>query len=335
MKLLLDNGDEHVGADGAPDLRLYRVLTGTQEFLDSQVLFDPLEEQLDLPAVLVQRSDSQRRQRRVVGQEDQVLARLGVLETDAPQVLGIVLGNVIAIHGDQLIADDSTGAVRGSGIHPPRIHIAFGPRDKEGASLMHLVESGEIDIATIHHVKGACLDGQDVENVDVVHLAVADMDESRNSTAQIQQRMHLHRRFGRAKWRPVEQGKAQVDSRGVQCVDGRIQTDVQRIAGIEVSGAQDQAHRQCMVDAPVAKVQCVRQCGARWHAPHAHVKQLALIGCQAHLDVAQGLAPGQLCECHHAKEVGTSQGAYTRVAMMALDDSAKRLPRHKLHDLCK
>ena len=84
MKLLLDDGDEHVGGHGAPDLRLHRVLAGAQEFLDSQVLLDPLEEQLHLPAILVQRSDGQRRQRRVVGQEDQVLAGLGVLETHAP-----------------------------------------------------------------------------------------------------------------------------------------------------------------------------------------------------------------------------------------------------------
>jgi hypothetical protein len=44
MKLLLDDGDEHVGGDGAPDLRLHRVLAGAQETLDAQVLLDPLEE---------------------------------------------------------------------------------------------------------------------------------------------------------------------------------------------------------------------------------------------------------------------------------------------------
>ena len=55
MKLLLDDGDEHVGADWAPDLRLHRVLAGAQKLLDSQMLLDPFEEQLDLPAVQPQR----------------------------------------------------------------------------------------------------------------------------------------------------------------------------------------------------------------------------------------------------------------------------------------
>ena len=84
MKLLLDDDDQHVGGHGAPDLRLHRVLAGTQEAFDAQVLLDPLEEQLDLPAALVQGCNRQRRQRRVVGQEYQRLARLGVLEANAP-----------------------------------------------------------------------------------------------------------------------------------------------------------------------------------------------------------------------------------------------------------
>lgn len=87
MKLLLDDGDEHVGGDGAPDLCLHGVLAGAQESLDTQVLLDPFEEQLDLPATFVERGNRQGGQRRVVGQKDQRLARFGVFESDAPQVL--------------------------------------------------------------------------------------------------------------------------------------------------------------------------------------------------------------------------------------------------------
>ena len=58
MKLLLDDGNEHIGGYGAPDLRLHRVLARAQEFLDSQMLLDPFEEQLHLPAILVERGDA-------------------------------------------------------------------------------------------------------------------------------------------------------------------------------------------------------------------------------------------------------------------------------------
>ena len=46
VQLLLDDGDEHINADGNPDLGLHRVLGSAEERLDPQVLLDPLEEQL-------------------------------------------------------------------------------------------------------------------------------------------------------------------------------------------------------------------------------------------------------------------------------------------------
>ena len=52
MKLLFNNGNQHVSRDGAPDLRLYCVLAVADETLDAQMLLDSFEEQLDLPAAL-------------------------------------------------------------------------------------------------------------------------------------------------------------------------------------------------------------------------------------------------------------------------------------------
>ena len=193
---------------------------------------------------------------------------------------------------------------------------------------MQFVQPGKVQIATIHHVKGTRFDRQDVEHVDIAHLAVADVDESRNSTAQIQQRVHLHRRLGRTKWRPFEQIQAQVDRGGIQRVDCRVEFDAHRFFGIEFPGAHNQAHEESVIDEPVPSVQCIGQRRARGRCAQAHVKQLGLIGRQANLDVAQGLAPCQLREGHHSKQIGAVQGAYTRIATMAFDDASKGLPRH-------
>ena len=57
MQTLLRDGDQHVGGYGDPDLRLHRVLAGAEEHLDAQMLLDPLEEQLDLPALAIQIGD--------------------------------------------------------------------------------------------------------------------------------------------------------------------------------------------------------------------------------------------------------------------------------------
>ena len=76
-QFLLHEGNQHVDAQSNPDLRLDGVDRRAVEGLDSQVLFDPLEEQFDFPSLVVQLCDHQCRQREVVGQEDESLGIWG------------------------------------------------------------------------------------------------------------------------------------------------------------------------------------------------------------------------------------------------------------------
>ncbi len=105
---------------------------------------------------------------------------------------------------------------------------------------MQAIQPLEIDVAAIHDVEGAGLRYQQVEDIDIVQLAVGDVDEARNAAAQIQQRVHLHRRLGRAEVRPREHRQAQVDGRGVQRVDRVGQFQAQVFAGVELSGLRNQ-----------------------------------------------------------------------------------------------
>jgi hypothetical protein len=54
MLVFLGNGDEHVGADRYPELRLEQVYGGSVKRLDPQILLNPLEEQLELPALVAE-----------------------------------------------------------------------------------------------------------------------------------------------------------------------------------------------------------------------------------------------------------------------------------------
>ena len=362
MQLLFDDGDQHIGRNCAPDLRLHSVLAGAQEFLDAQMLLDPLEEQLYLPTAPVQRGNGQWRQAGIVGQKHQRLAGFRVVEADAPlvaacafvlQVIGIPLRDVKAIQCNGRIADHSGGSVGGSGVHPPGIEIALGAGHKERARLMQSVQSSEIQtgwpraIATIHDIEGACFDRQNIQHVDVVQLAIADVNEGPDGAAQVQQRVQLDRRLGRtngprpATRRPVEQTQAQVDGGGVQRVDSRVELDAQRIVGVQRTGAHNQARGQFVtgwpraIDAPVALIQRLPQRRARGDCLQFHVIQLALIGDQARFDVSQRFAPRQLRERHDAKYIATVQGAHSCIARVAFDDSPERLPSHVLHQLRK
>jgi hypothetical protein len=159
------------------------------------------------------------------------------------------------------------------------------------------------------------------------------MDECRDRATQVEQRVQLDGSLGRPKRRPVEQAQAQVDGGRVQRIHIGIEFQYRRLFGVQRPGAGDQPLSQRMVDAPVAQVQRIGQRRAGGRSLDPHVKQLCLIGRQAGLDVAQRLAPRELCESHDTKQIAAVQRAHARIASVPLDDASEGLPRHELHDL--
>ena len=57
MKFLFHDGHQDIDAERNPDLGFYGVIAGAVKRFDPQVLFDPAEEQFDLPALGVERGD--------------------------------------------------------------------------------------------------------------------------------------------------------------------------------------------------------------------------------------------------------------------------------------
>jgi hypothetical protein len=84
-----------------------RVFAGSVEGLNTQVLLDPLEEQFNLPAALVESADGGSGQGELVGKEDKILTSVRIAEADAAQMAGIILAAVIAVEGDGLIGEDT------------------------------------------------------------------------------------------------------------------------------------------------------------------------------------------------------------------------------------
>ena len=302
---------------------------------DAQMLLDPFEEQFHLPAQLVERADRGGRKVEGIGQKDQRLAVLGILEANAPQVLGIVSLRVEAIQGDTLVAHDPVGLVASVGIDPMRRQIRLGAGDKEGPSLMQRIEAGEIDIAPIHDVEGTRLRYQQIECVDVRHLAVGDVNEGRDGAAQIQQGVQLDRTLGGSEARPRKQRQAQVDGRGIQRIDRVGQFHAERLVHIERPRLGDQALPKLGIHAPVAQLVGVRQRRACHRGANAHMVEPVSVGRETGFDVAQTLPPGELGKSHDAQLIRARQRAHPQVRLIAADDAMKGLPRQKVHDLSK
>ena len=106
--------------------------------------------------------------------------------------------------GDGLVANDAGRAIRRRRIDAMSIDVRLGTRDEEGPGLVQHIKAGKVDVATIHDVDGSGFRQEHIEGMNVVQLAIRDVDKLRNVAPQVEQRVHLHRRLGGAEVRPRE-----------------------------------------------------------------------------------------------------------------------------------
>ena len=236
--------------------------------------------------------------REVVGDEDQRLAGLGVLEADAPQKFGVILMGVEAVQGDGLVANDAGRAIRRRRIDAMSIDVRLGTRDEEGPGLVQHIKAGKVDVATIHDVDGSGFRQEHIEGMNVVQLAIRDVDKTRNVAPQVEQRVHLHRRLGGAEVRPRKDRQAQSDGRRVQGVDGIGQVQPQFFVDVQRPRLGDEPLGQRRMDTPVAPFVGIGQRRAPDRLAEAHVIEFRCVDREAGLDVAQAFPVGQLGEGH-------------------------------------
>ena len=136
------------------------------------MLLDPFEEQFHLPATAIKFGDGQGRKVEIVGKEDEQLVVFGIVELHAAQLDRVILAGSYPGQHDGLVATQAGRFVDRLRINPPVLKIGFGARNKEGLSQMQGMEPGEVDIASIHDIEAAGLEGNPVENVHIVELAV-------------------------------------------------------------------------------------------------------------------------------------------------------------------
>jgi len=333
-KTFFGNGDQHVSADCDPDLRLDRVLGSTKKCLDPQVLLDPFEEQFDLPALPIQLCNQFGFESKVVGQKHHAFAGL-VLDHHTAQRDRIVLAGIENRQYAGLIANDvRLGAIHRMRVATLELGVGLGSGYKEGIGLMNGEEPLEIEIASIEQVVGAGLDDQIVQGVDLVRLAVADMNKCGYGAAQIEQGVQFDGRFVCSKRRPWINRQTQIDRRRIEGVDCGVQVDRQRVLGIQRPRHGDQMLGEVGVDLPRPCGVGIGQGVARNRlATQPHVIEPLGLGAQVDLDIAQRFAVGQLGKSHGQKLIHAGEVLDLVIAAVPGYAPAKSTQWHKGHEL--
>ena len=327
LQFLFDDGHEHVDTDRDPHLSLHGVVGRAVESLDPQMLFDPLEEQLDLPAALVESRDRERRQREVVGQEHEPSFALHVVERDPPQRFGVEPRRLGAGQHDRLIAPQAGRLVDRPTRASRAVEVPLAARHEERGTGCKAMQAFEIDIASIHHVEGARFDRQFVEHGHSVHFPVGNMHKTRNVAAEVQERMQLDGSLAAAKLGPGEQAQAPVDRRGVERVDRLLKIDGQRFLFVQLPRPANQHLREIGIDSPIVGAIRIGQRAARNLATKTRVIQLRSQSAKAGLDVPQAFSKGKLREPQAQKLIATRKASLPMIASILADTSVELAPR--------
>ncbi len=333
FQFFLDDCYQHVNADGDPDLSLYGVFGCTVERFDAQVLFDPFEEQLHLPAAFVELRDGQWRKRKIVGQEDVVFFVFGIEVTDAPKGIGIFFGCFGTLEDDRLIAAYARRLVDSSVSSFAVFEIALGANDEKSKALREGVQAAEIDVGAVHDIECARLQYQLVEDVYVVGFSFCDADKTRDIAAQVYQCVQFDGGLAFAKSRPGEQRKTKIDGGGIEGISGLLQVDSEAFLGIQLPGDADQNLGEVGIDTPVSFLVCPGQSVPGNLSSDAGMVEFGLHGTEACFYISEAFPIGDLCERHAEKLIETRKSPGSVIASISSDATVEFPFWQEVHQL--
>ena len=153
---MLHNSNKTVDRNSGVDLYSDRVFASTPEFLDLEVLLQPLKEQFNLPTILIKVGNLQGRQFHCIGQEHKLSLLLIIIESYEPQMFRIVFLTFIDGQFYLSISEYSLGQSA-----PPRdaliLQIVFGSDNKERFHTMYAIQLLKVVVAAVEDVVSACL----------------------------------------------------------------------------------------------------------------------------------------------------------------------------------
>ena len=116
LELLFQDSNKDVYGDGDPDLRFYGILRRAIEAFDSQILLDPFEEKLHVPAAAIQLGDGQRRQRKIVGQKHERAVGVGIVVFHSTELVRVILALVESGEHHRLVVDETGCSIDRMGV---------------------------------------------------------------------------------------------------------------------------------------------------------------------------------------------------------------------------
>jgi len=201
-----------------PNLRHQRIRTCADEAFDFCMLLEPFEEQLDLPALLVDRGYRRGWPHQVVGQETQLLAGRRIVVDDAPK-RARMLAPLDSRQMDDLVSSDPCVNWNGTFLQDFVQQPAFRPCDEMATGHTEPLVPAEVVVATVEHIHRVGFEVDLGQDLVIVQMSFRDTHEFRQPCGMVQPDVELDRTLLEAVMGPGKEDHAEQDRGGIQRQD--------------------------------------------------------------------------------------------------------------------
>ena len=216
---MFDYCDDAVSAYSRIDLYSDGCLGVTPECGNPKVLFDPFEENLHLPSVLVKEYNLFGRQEEIICVKDKTSLQVrdirhntsypgrvigSIASTGKPY--GIVLKNVSILRHIQTILDHE-------------LRLSFLSYDKEGSKFLNLMKSLQVPVSSVEDITGQWFIINDIHRINIMNRGICDVYHNRNLRHYIKLGVKFNAGLGASELCPVINTHAKVNRGGVERIE--------------------------------------------------------------------------------------------------------------------
>jgi len=224
FEVVLDDRNKTVCDDCDVNLYAYSILRLAPEPLDTEMLFDPFEKKLHLPAITVKKCD-------VLGRKVEVIC---VVDERAPEIIGIVndSSEFRRIVVEITFAGETDSLVKEYAVFPikkflTRKHLILRPPlfpyNKECVAQMNGEQSCQIEVSSVKHVTSQWFVRDDIHEFGIMYLGVGDSIEDRDFCDDVDLRMDSDAGLCASEVCPKKKRHAEINGGGVNRIEPAMQ----------------------------------------------------------------------------------------------------------------
>ena len=333
LEVVFNDCDEAVSDDCDVDLYAHRIFRLSPELFDTEMLFDPFEEEFHLPAVSVEQCDILGGKVKIVGVINKRSSKVCGVVNDSPKFGRIVVEVSLSCKPDRLVEKRAVQYIKDVLSHK---HLVFGltllPYDEERAAGMDREQAGEVKVAPVEDITGQGFVNDDIHELGVMHFGRSDSIENRYLSDDVNLGVDSDTGFSAAEVCPKEKRHAEVDRGGINSIEPSVQLEFLRETSFLRKG--DHIRSELLEDTRVTNHVCLGYgVSAGWcFAETEMVRSFSMSGGYIG-EFPEASATNQLPEHEHEQMIPVGESPFLRFVDIFRHDSSELPLRQEQCDL--